>query len=76
MMGYMMGKMLNRQSSSGFDARKFEQMKMSPPASQTPPKGRSTATGNPSGERSVTGEPRSHQAAQKAFHRSPRVVED
>ncbi len=45
MMGYMLGRMLTRQSASGFDTRQFEQMKMSPPASQTPAQRKSIATG-------------------------------
>jgi len=55
MMGYMIGRMLNRQSSSGFDTRQFEQMKMSPPAPQTPAPQKSVATGKPMEEKSAVG---------------------
>ncbi|MBM4328377.1 MAG: hypothetical protein FJ118_14580 [Deltaproteobacteria bacterium] len=55
MMGYMIGRMLNRQSASGFDTRQFEQMKASPPASQAPAPQKSVATGKTSEEKSAVG---------------------
>jgi len=55
MMGYMIGRMLNRQSATGFDTRQFEQMKMSPPSSQAPAQQKSVATGKTPEEKSAVG---------------------
>ena len=53
MIGYMLGNMLNRQSSSGFDTRQFEQMKMSLPTPQASTQKKSMATGKAADEKTA-----------------------